>query len=75
MGLLGFYSRAALRKMKIKHFAVTEEISSNARVDLWGATSSLYHIVGVLGTFVQLPFRVDSSRVRYWLFHVPKAAF
>jgi len=75
MGLLGFYSRAALRKMKIKHFAVTEEISSNARVDLWGATSRLYHIPGVPGTSVQLRFCADSSRVRYWLFYVPKAAF
>ena len=52
MGLLGFYSRAALGKMKIKQFVVAEEISWNVGVDLWGATRRLYHIHGVLATFV-----------------------
>ena len=52
MGLLGFYSRAALGKMKIKQFAVTEEISWNAGVDLWGASRRLYHIPGVPDTSV-----------------------
>ena len=75
MGHLGFYSRTALVKMKIKQLVVTEEISWNTGVDLWGATSRLYHIPGVPGTSVQLRFCADSSRVRYWLFYVPKAAF
>ena len=44
MGLLGFYSRSSLGKMKIKHSVVTEEISWNAGVDLWGAARRLYHI-------------------------------
>ena len=75
MGLLAFYSGEALGKMKIKQFAVTEEISWNAGVELWGASRRLYHKPGVPGTSVQLRFCVDSSRVRYWLFYVPKAAF
>ena len=65
MGHLGFYSRSAMGKMKIKHFAVTEEISWNTRVDLWGAASRLYHIPRVPSTSVQLLFCIDSSQVRY----------
>ena len=65
MGLLGFNSSSALGKMKIKHFAVTDEISWNAGVHLWGASSRLYHIPRVPSTSVQLVFCVDSSQVRY----------
>ena len=75
MGLLGFYSRSALGKMKIKHFVVTEEISWNTGVDLWCVTSRLYHIPMVPDTSMWLLVCVDSSQVIYWLFYVPKVAF
>ena len=52
MGRLVFHNKPALGKMKIKQFAVIEEISWNAGVDLWGAARRLYHIPGVPGTSV-----------------------
>ena len=52
MGILGFCNKYAVGKMKIKQFAVTEEISWNAGVDLCDAASRLYHVPGVPGTSV-----------------------